>query len=209
MKNIKSLLTMKGTLLTILATTTAFSLTGCGQKAQCDVLELHAHRYTNRDGYTRYITSEKFIDNKYQRHDDYIILDESELENLEFANKKDLLKIEDNLDIIDEITNSQKDFIQYEYEQAVSNGKFVMMEKRYTTDPNHKKLTGEKAIGHYVYMAYGIELDEKGNKCLISSGKVDDLSTVKDRYPYIKEEFFEVENREYNEELEKELVRTK
>ena len=42
----------------VLATTLSIGLAGCGEKAECDVPESHAHLYVNEEGFSRYLEKE-------------------------------------------------------------------------------------------------------------------------------------------------------
>ena len=41
--NLKKCLSLKGVALVLVVTTSAFSLTGCGKKADCNIEKSHAH----------------------------------------------------------------------------------------------------------------------------------------------------------------------
>lgn len=49
---------------------------------------------------------------------------------------------------------------------------------------------------HYVYTAYKVEKDENGDYVLIPSEEVDDIMTVMNEYPCIKEDYYKVINLE-------------
>ena len=97
MKNFK--LTKKITSICLLSTTiTLSSLSGCAKKMDCDIETEHAHKYVSEEGYFMYKDSE------YETKDDMTWTDEtialnSEIETLD---KFDLLKIDDNLEALEE-----------------------------------------------------------------------------------------------------------
>lgn len=190
----------------------AFSLvgtTGCGKKADCNIEDPHAHLYTNEEGYTRYINKEYIKYEGYIRSDDYINIEGQE-ELYKFLDKKNILKIEDNLDVILSKQEQNQDYIEYRYSytyyQPISHSYTVnkstyiyytykpMTRYSWTSDPNHRNLTGEQRLCHYVYTAYKIDKNEKGKYVLIPSNEVDNIKEVMDEYPYIKEKYYKIVN---------------
>ena len=81
-----------------LALVTPMMLTGCSKKADCAVTVPHAHLYTNEAGYDRYVPKENLRFEGYDRQEEYISIEGQE-DLYKFLTKKDLLKIDDNLDI--------------------------------------------------------------------------------------------------------------
>lgn len=192
----------------------AFSLvgtTGCGKKADCDIEDSHAHLYTNEEGYSRYINKEYIKYEGYTRNDDYINIEGQE-KFYKFLDKKDMLKIEDNMGVILAKQEENNDYIEYRYfytyfvpiAHVVSAGKTTtfyytyipMTGHSWTSDSNHCNLTGEQRLCHYVYTAYKIEKDDNGKYVLIPSKDVDNIKEVMDEYPYIKEKYYKVVNPE-------------
>lgn len=201
----------------LLATT--MSLSACGKVAECDITETHVHKYTNDDQYTRYIYSEKLKYDGYDRLDDYVIIDDDTIEMQKFIDKKGLIKIEDNLELLKQRMSEHKDYMENKYSYLymmpiphyISNGKtttvhYTFMPVRHhswTRDPNHSSLTGDTRICHYMYEAYNVVLDEKQKYTLSSSGLVDELtSEVIKQYPYIKPKYYRVVNLDTKEELD-------
>lgn len=205
--NLNKIISMKGLALVLVATTCTTSLTGCGKKADCNIDGKHAHLYTNEYGYVRYIDKEYMKYEGYTRSDENIsIIGQEKL--YKFFDKKDLLKIEDNINVIVSQQEKNVDYIEYRYSytwmqpipHTISNGKTTttfftyVPHKRYswTSNPDRSGLTGETRNCHYVYTAYKIEKDEDGKYVLIPSSDVDDIRDVMDEYPYIKEKFYKV-----------------
>ena len=191
----------------ILAAFTQISLGGCGKKAECDVKDYHAHMYTNEEGYVRYIDKEYLSHEGYNRHEDYIVIDGQEA-LYKFLDKKDLMRINDNLELVKKTMETQEDYMEYRYRYTYMSpiphfrkiGKVTSVYYTYipitrhswTSNPNHSRLTGETRMCHYVYVAYKIEKNEKGKFVLIPSKQVDDITTVMDEYPYIKKTYYKV-----------------
>lgn len=194
---------LKGVALALVLAT-PLMLTGCGKKADCNIKPNHAHLYQSKTGYVRYIDKEYLKYEGYERHDDYVIIEGYE-DLYKFLNKKDLLSISDNLDLIKQTQDSNHDYTEYRYKytymQPIAHTRKVgkttttyftyIPSTRYswTSDPNHSRLTGETRVCHHMYVAYKIEKNEKGKYVLVESPKVDDLTAIMDEYPYIKKKY--------------------
>ncbi len=205
--NIKKLVSMKGMALVLVAASVSTSLVGCGKKVDCKIDGSHAHLYTNNEGYIRYIDKEYLNYDGYTRNDEYISI-EGEEDLYKFLDKKDLMRIDDNIKTIQAIQESNEDYTEYRYKytylqpipHTMRVGKttttyFTYISRtRYswTSDPNHSKLTGETRLCHYTYVAYKVEKDEKGKYVLIPSENVDDLTTIMEEYPYINKNYIKV-----------------
>ena len=192
-----------------LALVTPLTLSGCSKKADCNISVPHAHKYVNEMGFERYINRENIRYDGYDRCEEYRVI-EGEEDLYKFLTKKDLLRIDDNLELINSIQESQDDYIEYRYSythlQPIPHTRKVgkttttyftyIPRTRYswTSDPNHSRLTGETRLCHYVYVAYKIEKNEKGKYVLIPSEQVDDIREVMDEYPYISKKYIKVVN---------------
>lgn len=202
---IKNLKIKSGMLAIILAS--SLGLTGCGKKSDCEIEKYHLHRYV-KNGMARYIEDEHLKKNGYNWTDNVVYVDEENKKIYDFEKKKKLLKIEDNEDYLERIQEQNHDFMEYRYSYIYfqpifhthNSGKVTYTTVTYipvkhhswTSDPNHINLTGETRVCHHVYSAYQIAKNEKGKYVLISSPEVDDIFTVKDDYPYIKERFVKI-----------------
>lgn len=200
--NVKRFLSLSGAVLVLVG-----SLTACGKKAECNVEGSHAHLYKNDKGYIRYIDKEYLTYEDYSRNEEYIDIEGQE-DLYKFLRKKDLMRIDDNLDLILATQESQEDYIEYRYKythmQPIPHFRKIgktssvyytyIPQTRYswTSDPNHSRLTGETRVCHHVYVAYKIEKNEKGKYVLIPSPDVEDLSTVMDEYPYVKKTYYKI-----------------
>lgn len=82
---------------------------------------------------------------------------------LEFINRKDLYKIDDNKDVIDNIMSNNREFLEYEYRYTyttfIPTGKsmipIVNTGYGWTTDKN-RNLTGDVRLFHYKYYGYKV-----------------------------------------------------
>lgn len=190
-----------------LALVTPLTLSGCSKKADCNISVPHAHKYVNEMGFERYINRENIRYDGYDRCEEYKVI-EGEEDLYKFLTKKDLLRIDDNLELINSIQESQDDYIEYRYSythlQPIPHTRKVgkttttyftyIPRTRYswTSDPNHSRLTGETRLCHYVYCAYKVGKNDKGKYVLIESPAVEDVTQIKDEYPYIKKKFYYV-----------------
>lgn len=112
--NLKKFLSLRGVALALVFTTTATCLAGCGKKAECNIDGSHAHLYTNEEGYIRYIDKEYLRYEGYDRSDEYVSIEGSE-DLYRFLDKKNLMKIEDNLDLILAAQEENVDYVEYRY----------------------------------------------------------------------------------------------
>lgn len=215
--NINGLIGKRGVALA-LALVSATTLAGCEKKADCDIGSSHLHKYVNTEGYIRYIDKEYLKYEGYEWTSDYIEATKEDIKTRELMDKKDLLRIDENLETIKNIQQANSDFLEYRYSyiflQSIphifSNGKMTFTTFTYvpvthyswTNDSEHSNLTGEKRLCHYMYRAYKIEIDEKGREVLIPSEYVDDITKVMDEYPYIKKDYYKIFNAELDCEVD-------
>lgn len=216
--NIDKMIRLRGVAFVLAATTLTVGLSGCGKKAECDIKGSHAHLYTNESGYVRYIDKEYLSYEGYERQDDYVNLSKDEVELCRFEDKKDLLRIDENIEVIEAIQNQNQDYIEYRYAYTylmpiphyIRTGKTSTMYFTYiptthyswTSDPNHSRLTGEQRRCHHVYQAYNVVVDENGKYVLVPSEFVDNIFDLNGEYTYIKEDFCKVIDAEHGYDLD-------
>lgn len=216
MKNFK-INTIRG-IITFMLVSMPATITGCAKTVECDVNGTHAHLYTNDDGYVRYLEDEHEKVKGFDRTDTYIELTKEEENFYKFLQKFDLMSISDNLETLIEEQLANQDYQEYRYSypimtpipHIVSNGKTTYTYFTYvpgtahtwTDDPNHGNLTGTERTVHFVYQAYKITVDAKGNYQLEASEYVDDLRDIMEEYPYIKLEHAKKVNLYNDEELD-------
>lgn len=189
-------------------------MTGCAETIDCNIAELHVHKFESSSSFDTYSSSEKEYlftlgGDFFYRTDEYVLIDEEEKELLEFEKKYGLFRISDNKDVIDELISYQDDFILYEYEytqkRQVRVGKVVSFRNEIktdlTNDSNRDSLTGNTKIGHYVYWGYKIVRNEKGKLKVVASECVNSLEELSPEYIYIGKEFYKVVDLESFEEL--------
>ena len=203
--NWKKMLAMAG--ISIVLLTTA----GCSKKADCNVPTYHAHRYVNQETQmTRFVDKEYLSYEGYERQEDYVTITENERRLYQFFDKKNLLRIDDNIEAIINAQANNQDFIEYRYAYTYlmpipivhSNGKTTTVTFMYvpqthyswTTNPNHSRLTGETRLCHYEYTSYRIDIDEKGNYILVPGNEKQNIIATRDEYPYILEKFYKIVN---------------
>ena len=189
MKNFK--LTKKIASIYLLTTSIALtSLTGCAKKMDCDVTYDHAHKYVSDEGFFTYKESEHETKNNMHWTDNISYIN-SEVEILD---KFNLLKIKDNINVLEEEMSNDTPYIEYEYSYIYPT--FIEFGKPhisifgtgydFTTDKERSDLTGMVRDVNYKYRAYKIVTNKKGKQKLEESELVDDITTIKDEYPYFK-----------------------
>ena len=183
---------------------------GCGKEADCDIDGYHAHKYVNEQEYVRYIDKEYLNYEGYARQEDYVMLSKDDKSFYKFLDKRDLLRIDDNIDPIKKAQEENQDFIEYRYAYTYlmpvpifhSTGKIHYVtyifvpttHHSWISDPNHSRLTGETRLCHYEYTAYKIEVDEHGKFVLIPGPEKEDIIATKDEYPYILPKYYKIIN---------------
>lgn len=202
----------------VLAGTMLAGLSGCGKKAECDIEGDHAHLYINSDNFSRYLEKEYLEYEGYERCDDYISIDKKDKELLKFLDKRDLLRIDENIDAIESVEKANHDYIEYRYAYTylmpiphyTRIGKTTTVYYTYiptthyswTRDANHSRLTGEQRRCHHVYQAYNVVVDEKGKYVLVPSDYVDSIDDLNGEYTYINKNFCKVVDAEYGYDLD-------
>lgn len=208
--NLKKMMELRGIPLALAATVLVTGLTGCSEKVDCDVEGDHAHLYTSEEGYSAWYNKEYLEYDGYSRHDEYITLTKEDKELNKFLDKKDLIRLDDNLDVILSETENNNDYVEYRYsyKKWVTRlvGKVPMRRKvtRYawTTDPNHAGLTGESRVCHYVYQGCNVYKDEYGKYVVVPSEEVDDIEDLVGRYEYVRKTYSKVVNLEDKKEVD-------
>lgn len=181
-------------------------LIGCNPKSDCHIKEYHLHRYENR-GITRYMDDEHLEHDHYTWTDDFKYDDKHNKDLHEFEMKNDLLKISDNEKYLKSVQNRNQDHLEYRYyncfmkdipqssSSSFKNAKDIyvpFISYNWTADEEFPNLTGEVRMCHSMYTAYKIVSDKNGNFRLVESPKVDDIFSIQDEYPYFKEDFVSV-----------------
>ncbi len=202
--NLKKLIALGGVTLVLVTTS------GCSKKADCNIDTYHAHEYINSSGYTRYIDKEYLEYEGYQRQEKSINLSEKDKELYKYLDKRNLLRIDDNIDTIIETQEANQNFTEYRYAYTylqpipiihhtgkTSHVSFIFVPRTHyswTRDANHSRLTGETRECTYEYTSYKIEKDENGKFVLIPSPEHKNIIATKDEFPYIKEDYYKVIN---------------
>ncbi len=198
MRNIKNLQLGRKMIAGLLLTASLLTLPGCGKKSDCNIPEYHLHRY-EKEGIVRYLNEEDLKYKGYDRTNDIIYLSYQEQQLREFEQKKNLIRIDENEDYIRKTEENNTDFMEYEYRYVtfVPCGKTLIPITHYswTTNQNHSGLTGKTRQRHYMYIGYQV-VDENGKYKVIESEPVDDLLSIKDDYPYFKENGYQIINKE-------------
>ena len=68
----------------------------------------------------------------------------------------------------------------------------------WTTDPNHKNLTGRTRLCHHIYYGYKVVYNHAGNMCFDKSEPVDNIYDLPEEYDYFfldkMDEIVKIEN---------------
>ena len=195
--NLKKVITLIGAGVVLLSA--GKMITHFTKKSDCNINEYHLHKY-QKGCITRYIADEHMNKNGYKWTNEIKYVDEEDKELYEFEKKNNLIRIDDNIEYLNEENKKNKDYIEYEYRYTSYTpvGKTVVARTRYnwTTDANDSRLTGKKRLCHYLYKGYKIERNDNGKYVLVESDYVDDILSIKDEYPYFKKNYFTIEERE-------------
>ena len=174
-------------------------ITGCG-KSDCDMKEYHLHKY-EKDGFVRYIDDEHLENDGYNWTDEVVYVRESDRDLYKFEKKKDLFKIDDNIDTLISTTSVMDDYIEYEYSYRVPHhvrvGKvtttYYTTSYDWTTDTEQSSLTGKIRLCRYTYTGYKVVLNDKGKYELVEGITSDDINDVindSGEYPYMMIDFY-------------------
>ncbi len=216
--NFKKLFAIGGAALVLM------TMTGCTKKAECHVPVYHAHKYVNTDGYTRYFDSEYVSHKGYDRLEDYMELTKEDKDLVNYMEKNDLMRIDNNEEQIRNAMEKNQPYTEYRYAYTylvpiphfIHTGKSTSVfftfipatHYSWTANPEHSRLTGETRECYYDYTSYKIQKDENGRYTLVESPEHEDITKTKDEYPYIKEKYYRVLNRDTKEEVDYEDMET-
>ena len=202
----------KNRLLSLLISLNIVLLSGCYQPVDCNVKKNHIHSYISEQGIERYITGEReyvggFSSIRYDRTENYVELDDSNIDIYSLISKKNLVNITDNYDILKEISDSALDYMLYQYSYNYTTITYNIILKipttkneikyEWTTNPNHENLTGNKKIITHVFYGYNIIKNDKGNYTLVSSGPINSLDLLIEMgYQYVDADIMHEMNKE-------------
>ncbi len=186
-------------------------LAGCGKKMDCDIEDVHIHKYVSEEGF------ESYKEGEYEKNSDMYWTEENVTLNkqLELISDFDLIRIDDNLEALENATRNDLPFIEYEYKYSYTVpmriGKTTVLSprtgKRFTTDSEHSRMTGYVRDVEYKYKSYKIGENKRGKCIIIESDLVDDLTDIKDEYPYFK--LSDYKQKVYSEKYEQDKVLVK
>lgn len=186
-------------------------LTSCGNIMDCEIEEEHMHKYVSDEGFETYKEGEWGKNADMYWTEEYVPYNEK----LETISDFDLIKIDDNLEALENATKNDLPYLEYEYKYnyvtPLKVGKVTTMISHtaydFTTNKDDCRLTGCVRDVSYKYKGYKIVEDKKGKKTIIESKLVDDLTDIVDEYPYFK--LFDYKQKVYSEKytLEKNLTK--
>lgn len=181
---------------------------GCTKKMDCKVGTDHAHEYVSDDGFISYRNSENAVIGDSNWTNQYV----PATDEINEMGKFGLFKIADNMEPLYEEIEGQVPYTEYEYKYSsfmmVGKVPITTTHKRWTSDSEHSRLTGQMRDASYKYYGYRIGTDKKGNRILIKSEEVDDIFSIASEYSYFKPSDYHttVYTEPYTKEQVKELA---
>ncbi len=159
------------------------------RESDCTEKDYHVHKY-EKGKIVRFLPREQLHYQGYNWTDKVYFTDP---DFYEYLDQERLLQISENRTYIQQVQNSQKDYLEYERAGTWVNpvGKLprTIPMTDWTTDPN-KGNTCRTRVCHTQYYGYKIEKDEKGNRYLVKSPLVDNLLEIEDEYPFFRDNNF-------------------
>ncbi len=193
-------LDIRNGILLALAGTLSFYLIYNTRQSDCTEKDYHVHKY-EKGRIVRFLPREELHYQGYNWTEEVYYTDP---DLFEYLDQERLLQISENRTYIQQVQNSQKDYLEYERAGTWVNpvGKLprTIPMTEWTTDPT-KGNTGRTRVCHAQYYGYKIEKDERGNRHLVKSPLVDNLLEIEDEYPYFREDFKEIVKYSDNEGL--------
>jgi hypothetical protein len=173
---------------------------GCAATVECGLEGRHAHVYKDSSGYTVLIESEKaykFFDGELiDRTEDHVFLSEEQAQILDYANKHGLISLKVNKDHILDNTKDLGGVKEYEYtyddlrymqnmyeigdQTYYQSTPYYVTERAWTTDANHKDLTGKERVSKCLYYGYKIQQDADGKIEVVKSEGYESLDDLID-----------------------------
>lgn len=205
-----------GTIIVVLGTS---GIVASSWYEPCDIEEEHAHLYIDPDTkIERYIDSELKDYEGLTRLDDYKVITPNEARELEFLNKYDLFKIEDNKEeLLSKEKENQQNPVEYRYKYTetihwstpIKIGKTWSVQQHskevtrysWTTDQS-KNLTGETRNVEYKYYGYKVSQDEYKRYKLEESDLYDSIEEIPPEYQYVGRAFYTTVDPLTHEELD-------
>ena len=188
--------------------TNIFLFSGCAKTVDCEVEELHAHTYVNKNSFDKYVESEKSFIGRWSRTHDFVLFNEETKKLIEFENRNKLFRISLNKEKIKDITALHGTFFEYRYSYtwlqpiaqvrplgkrfSISNVYVPQTGYSWTKNAHHDNLTGEFREVSYVYCGYNIIKNENGEYEIIESEKIENIEDLYKEYNYIKEDFYKL-----------------
>lgn len=186
-------------------------LSGCGKKMDCDIEYEHMHKYVSEEGF------ETYKEGEYEKNSDMFWTEKviASNEQLEVISDFDLIRIDENVEALEEATKNDLPYLEYEYRHTYyvsrkigkSRIRVPHTVRRFTTDLEHGRLTGRARDVDYKYKGYKIGENKRGKTIIIESELVDDLVDIKDEYPYFKLSDYKQQVYSDTYELEKQYVK--
>lgn len=180
---------------TLIITITLFS--GFRKTQKCDISDKHAHKYVYDEYFDAFHLGEEDYLGKWQRTEEYILIDDKDEKLIEFESSNGLFKIADNKEKINKQIRELEVYTIYEYNstntrQIEENGEITTIKEEihgWTKDIRHPGLTGKYKTIEYSFYGYKIVENENGEFELVRSPMVSNFSDLPEEFIYVRNSF--------------------
>lgn len=180
------------------------TITGCGEKSDCEIPSRHVHKYVK--AFDNDIKIEKYMDKEtldyfgYHLTDDYIEMTKEDEKFYKLIGRKGLFNGKDNWDYLYNVMATHHDYLEFYYEYTTietytetdEDGNIevktrVVEHNGWHKNPYDSDNTGKTRLYHHRY--YGYNIIKKNNKFKAEQSEaVDDIRKIIDKYPYFSED---------------------
>ena len=167
--------------------------------SSCSKKEPHVHEYVLDGEMVKYLPSEAKTAGDYAWTESYQSVSEEEKELRKFENENGLFRIKENKsfvgDMIRKNSTPKQEYrfaFMYTYRVLPSAAIREKIGFAWTEDSEHSFLTGEEREVRGWFKACKIEIQSDGNRVVIESDYVDDLTKLPEEYCYVKADFYKL-----------------
>lgn len=182
----------------------SISLSGCGEKSNCEIPTSHVHLYTkditNEISIHKYLNDEHLKNFGFTWHEDYIEVTKDDEDVFKLLNSKNLFNGADNWDYLYYLMSNTHDYLEFYYYYTTTETYITVDEdgdtqvhtrevehSGWTTNPYNTDNTGRVRLNHHRYFGYNI-IRVNGKFKLQKSDEVDDVREILQDYPYVMED---------------------
>lgn len=200
--------------ITLYALLASLTLTGCGEKSNCEIPTSHVHKYTKEitDGITieTYFDSESLNKHGYTWNEEYVEINKVDESFYKTITRNNLFNGIENFDYLYYLMSNKHDYLEFYYEYYTtetytttdSEGNVqthtrTVHHDGWHTNPHDSDNTGRTRLNHHRYYAYQIVY--KNDKFTLNKSEaVDDIRYVLNDYPYVLEDPTTIVSKEFN-----------